>query len=71
VRVSGLNIDECWPISVAHPRRRAVRVMMMVAVMVVANHGTKWELRAGCESRQTLNQEGRKQIFDAFHLNFE
>jgi len=45
--------------------------MMMGAVMVVANHGAKWEVRAGCESRQTFNQEGRKQIFDAFHSKFE
>jgi hypothetical protein len=40
VRVSGLNLDECWPISGMHPRRLAMRVMMM-AVMAMRQHRHK------------------------------
>jgi hypothetical protein len=33
--VSGPEFDECWAISEMHPRRRAVRVMMMMAVVAM------------------------------------
>jgi hypothetical protein len=34
-RVSGPEFDECWAISEMHPRRRAVRVMMMAVVAMI------------------------------------
>jgi hypothetical protein len=38
VRVSGLNLLKCFLISGAHPRRHAIRVMVMMAVMETRWH---------------------------------
>ena len=42
--VSGPEFDECWAISEMHPRRRAVRVMMMAVVAILQhdNIGRLW-----------------------------
>jgi hypothetical protein len=37
---AGLKLDVCWTSSDRHPRQRAVRMMMMMAVMAMSQHRT-------------------------------